>query len=67
MKLNDDAKKWHRLWSVRLAILSAVFGAIEISLPLWQEHVPGKVFAVLATVTAAASAAARVIRQELSS
>ena len=64
MKLVKDAPKWHRLWSVRLAILSALLGALELSLPLWQGIVPGNVFAALSTITAAAAAVARVVKQE---
>lgn len=64
LKTIDNAAQWHRLWSVRLAILSAILGAVELSLPLWQGVVPPHVFASLSTVTAAAAAVARVIRQE---
>jgi hypothetical protein len=64
VKLAQDAPKWHKLWSVRLAVLSATLGALELSLPLWQGLVPANVFATLSTVTAAAAAVARVIKQE---
>lgn len=64
VKLAKDATKWHRLWSVRLAILSAMLGALELSLPLWQGLVPSNVFAALSTITAAAAAVARVVKQE---
>lgn len=63
-KLIHNAKAWHKLWSIRLAILSALLGALELSLPLWQGVVPAHVFASLSTITAAAAAVARVIRQE---
>lgn len=64
LKTIDNASQWHRLWSVRLAILSAILGAIELSLPMWHGVVPEYIFASLSTVTAAAAAVARVIRQE---
>ena len=64
VKLADDAPKWHKLWSVRLAVLSATLGALELSLPLWQGLVPANVFAALSTITAASAAVARVIKQE---
>lgn len=65
MKLIPDARNWHRFWSVRLAILSAILGALELALPLWQGLVPPKTFATLATLTAVGAAAARVIQQNL--
>ena len=64
MKLTKDAPKWHKLWSIRLAMLSACLGALEMSLPLWQGIVPANVFAALSTATAAAAAVARVVKQE---
>jgi hypothetical protein len=64
VKLADHAPKWHKLWSVRLAVLSAALGALEMSLPLWQGLVPANVFAALSTITAASAAVARVIKQE---
>jgi hypothetical protein len=64
MRLTKDAPKWHKLWSVRLAVLSATLGALELSLPLWHGLVPESVFAALSTITAASAAVARVIKQE---
>ena len=64
VKVIANASKWHKMWSVRLAILSAMLGALELSLPLWQGIVPGNVFAALSTITAAAAAVARVVKQE---
>ena len=63
--LIDNAKAWHKLWSVRLAILSALLGALELTAPLWHGVVPDHVFAGLSTLTAAAAAVARVIKQEV--
>lgn len=64
VKAIRNARKWHKMWSVRLAILSAALGALELSLPLWQGIVPPNVFAALSTITAASAAVARVIKQE---
>lgn len=64
MKLTDDAKQAGRLWSVRLAVLSAALGAIEATLPLWQDVVPAGVFAGLSSAAGVSAAVARVIRQE---
>lgn len=64
VKAIANASKWHKMWSVRLAILSAILGALELSLPLWQGIVPPNVFAALSTITAASAAVARVIKQE---
>lgn len=65
MKLTDDAKKWHRLWSVRIAVLTAALGAAEASLGLWKDVLPDSWFAILATGTGMATAVARVIKQNL--
>lgn len=65
MKLTDDARNWHRLWSVRLGILAAVFGALEASLPLWEVALPQGVFAVLAAISGAGVGITRVIKQNL--
>lgn len=65
MKLTDDAPHWHKLWSVRLAILAALLASLEATLPLWQGVIPDNMFAALSTAAAAGSAVARVIRQNL--
>ena len=64
MKLIPGCKKWHKMWSIRLAILAAALGALELTLPLWQGVVPQHVFAALSTITAALAAVARVVQQE---
>ncbi len=65
IQLIQDAKYWHKFWSVRLAVISAILGALELSLPLWQGVVPPKTFAILSTVCAAAAAIARVVQQKI--
>ena len=56
-------EKFPKLWSVRLALLSAVLGVIEITLPLWQSLVPPLVFATLSTLAAVSAAVARIVAQ----
>jgi hypothetical protein len=65
MKLTDDAKQWHRLWSVRLAVISAVFAALEASLPLWESTLPDGAFAAASTVCALGVGVVRVLKQKL--
>ncbi len=64
MKLIPESKRAHRLWSVRLAVLSAALGAAEASLHLWEGIVPDGVFAMMASFVGMAAAVARVVRQE---
>jgi len=59
-----EARQWHRLWSIRLAVLSAALSACEALVPLWQPHIPGGIFAALATVVGVAAAVARTVKQE---
>lgn len=64
MKLIEGKSEWHKLWSMRFAILAALFGALELTLPIWQGLVPQSVFAALSTFSAVAAAVSRVIKQE---
>ncbi|KDR26004.1 hypothetical protein [Caballeronia zhejiangensis] len=67
MKLIDDASAvWHRLWSVRFAILSALFGIaaqVQDNLPAIRDFVTPKEFVALSIVCGLASALSRVIKQ----
>jgi hypothetical protein len=70
MKLVENASQWHRLWSIRFAILSALFGSITtayVALPAdWLPAIPGWVKLALAggaLLTAGASGVARVVQQ----
>lgn len=67
MKLISDASHWHKFWSIRLMILSAALGALELVLPVWEGIVPQHTFAILSTVSALGAAIARVIKQEIES
>jgi len=75
MNLIDNASQWHKLWSVRLAIITAVLSAVGVitsayvamspalkdALPDW---VPTLV-ALLSFVAAAGTGIARVVRQTM--
>lgn len=64
MKLRRDWRYLlNRAWSIKLAILSAVLGAIEISLPLFNEIAPRNIFAVLSMLVAVAAAVVRMLNQ----
>lgn len=64
MNLIDDAAKvLRRAWSIRLALLSAVFSAAEVALPFFTDFVPPRTMALLAVFTAAGAAVARIVAQ----
>ena len=64
MTLIDDWKqKFPKLWSVRLALLSALLGVAELTLPLFQSFIPPMTFAVLSVSASLAAAIARIVAQ----
>ncbi|HEX7687332.1 MAG TPA: hypothetical protein VF453_06485 [Burkholderiaceae bacterium] len=64
MKLIDDAgKTWHRLWSVRLAILAALLGAADAALPYIAPAHSSPAFAALTAAVSLAAAGARLVAQ----
>ncbi len=64
MELITNAKEVAmRAWSVRLAILSAVLSAAELTLPMFSTLVPPNLMAALSMAVAIGAAAARVIAQ----
>lgn len=68
MTLIDDAGRvWHKLWSVRLALLSALLSAVEFALPLvpdsWADSVGRGKFAAAALVVSIAAGVARIVSQ----
>lgn len=64
MELIEDAKTvLLKAWSVRLALLGAVFSAAEVALPFFAPFVPAHTMAVLAVVASAGAAIARVVAQ----
>ena len=64
MNLIDDA--WRiarRAWSVRLALLAALFSGLELSVPFFGDFLPQRAMAGLALVAGIGSAIARLIPQ----
>jgi len=64
LKLIDNVPRCHRLWSMRFILLATVFGALELSLPLWRGILPDLHFAALSTVCTLLAGVSRVIKQE---
>jgi len=52
-----------KAWSIRLALLSALLSAMEVALPFFTDFVPPNTMAVLAVLTSAAAAIARLVAQ----
>lgn len=63
MKLIPNAKQASKMWSVRLAAISAALAAAEASLHLWSTIIPDGAFAALSSIVAVAAAVARVVKQ----
>lgn len=64
MKLLEDWRCIARkAWSVRLALLSAVLGSIEIAVQLLAASRPTPVFAMAAALSSLAAAVARIVAQ----
>lgn len=64
MTLVDDAKTvLLKAWSIRLALLAALFSALEVALPFFAPFVPPHAMAIMATIASAGAAIARVIAQ----
>jgi hypothetical protein len=66
MTLIDDAKTvLLKAWSIRLALLGAVFSAAEVALPFFQplNIFPPTTMAVLALLASSGAALARLIAQ----
>ncbi|MDX5376373.1 MAG: hypothetical protein LPK08_02485 [Halomonas sp.] len=63
MRLVPEARKMHKLWSVRLAAAAAVIAALEPALPTWEGILPEWAHAALVSVVAMSAVVARVIPQ----
>lgn len=62
--LHPDWKRiLKRAWSVRLAVLSGLFSAAEVVLPLFVDAMPRNLFAVLAGLATVGSIVARALAQ----
>lgn len=63
MRLIDDwDKQFHKLWSVRLALLSALFSAAETAMNLYATGTAPKLV-VLTMIVSLCSAVARLVAQ----
>ena len=64
MTLIDNARDvLLKAWSVRLALLSAVLSAAEVALPFFTTFIPPNTMAILAVLTSAGAAIARLVAQ----
>lgn len=64
MKFIDDWKsKAHRLWSVRLALLSAALSAAEFAIPYFAPDISSGRFAAVAFAVSIAAAISRIVAQ----
>jgi len=64
MTLIDNAREvLLKAWSIRLALLSALLSAMEVALPFFTDFVPPNTMAVLAVLTSAGAAIARLVAQ----
>ncbi len=65
VKLIDDWRRvLRRAWSIRLTLLSAALGGVELALPLFSDAVPRNTFAALSVAVAVAAAGARLVAQD---
>ena len=59
--------EWRRVlrkaWSVRLALMAAALGGVEIALPLFSNAVPRHVFLGLSVLVTMGAAVARIVAQ----
>jgi hypothetical protein len=64
MQLIQDAKTvLLKAWSVRLALLAALFSAAEVALPFFAPFMPPHMMAILALLASTGAAIARVVAQ----
>lgn len=63
MKLISDWKRiWFRLWSVRLALLTALLSACEAAFAYWVDHSPW--IAIGSFTLSIATAVSRIVSQD---
>lgn len=63
MLLPEWKKILRKAWSVRLAIIAAALGGVEMALPLFSDAVPRHVFMSLSILTTVGAALARIVAQ----
>ena len=61
--LPDWKKIVRRAWSLRLAMIAALFSGAEVVLPMFTYAMPSGVFAGLSFVTAVGATIARIVAQ----
>lgn len=62
--LIDDAKNiFKKAWSIRLALISAVFSTLEVALPFFTDILPARSMAALALISALGSVFMRLVYQ----
>ena len=65
MKLIDD---WHwvirKAWSIRLAVVAAIFSGAEVIVPMLQTAMPHGIFAILSFVAVAGGFISRFVVQD---
>ena len=59
----DWRKVLRKAWSVRLALLAAALGGVEIALPLFSDAVPRHVFLGLSVLVTMGAAVARIVKR----
>lgn len=63
MRMDNSAPFWHRLWSVRFALIAALISLAGEVLPLWQPALSPVPYATLSTLFAVLAAVSRVVHQ----
>jgi hypothetical protein len=46
--LTAEAPDWHKLWSVRLSLIGALYAGLWMAVPAFQAYIPPFTFAALA-------------------
>ena len=65
MKLHSNWKLiLRKAWSIRLVVLSAVFSAAQLVIPVYGDVLPRDAFAILSAVACAGAIIARVVTQK---
>lgn len=62
--IEDWRKVLRKAWSVRLSLLAAALGAIEVALPFFSDAFQARIFGALSAVVALIAAIARLVAQK---
>lgn len=64
MRLIDDWRTvLRKAWSIRLALVAAVFAGLEMALPFFGDAIPPKLFLALSLAVTIGAAVARIVAQ----